>query len=170
MGPGPAARTSGALRNERLTPDVRFSPCAMPLPGPSESSGTISWRGFTTGIPAGRGSGGRGALPASEPRTAGGWEAPRRGAGPTPHAPVVTSLDLSSSSPTSSSSTLRPGKKKPIMRWKNWCVSWMVSGTTLTWRAERGGHRVSLPAGQDPRRPGPGPRALHPPGSPRSAP
>lgn len=37
--------------------------------------------------------------------------------------PVVTSLDLSSSSPTSSSSTLRPGKKKPIILWKNWWVS-----------------------------------------------
>lgn len=46
--------------------------------------------------------------------------------------PVVTSLDLSSSSPTSSSSTLRPGKKKPIILWKNWCVSWMVRGTTFT--------------------------------------
>lgn len=46
--------------------------------------------------------------------------------------PVVTSLDLSSSSPTSSSSTLRPGKKKPIILWKNWWVSWMVRGTTFT--------------------------------------
>lgn len=51
--------------------------------------------------------------------------------------PVVTSLDLSSSSPTSSSSMLRPGKKKPIILWKNWWVSWIVSGTTFTCR-ERG--------------------------------
>lgn len=54
------------------------------------------------------------------------------GAPPLKFSPVVTSLDLSSSSPTSSSSTLRPGKKKPIILWKNWCVSWMVRGTTFT--------------------------------------
>uniref|UniRef100_A0A8D0C555 Uncharacterized protein n=1 Tax=Salvator merianae TaxID=96440 RepID=A0A8D0C555_SALMN len=43
--------TSGVLRKERLTPDVRFRPWPMPFPGPRESSETISCRGFTTGIP-----------------------------------------------------------------------------------------------------------------------
>jgi len=51
--------------------------------------------------------------------------------------PVVTSLNLSSSSVTSSSSTLRPGKKKPIILLKNWYMSWMVRGTTFTCRVSR---------------------------------
>lgn len=45
--------TSGALRNDLLTPELRFKPCATPFPGPSgaASSVGISCRGFTTGIP-----------------------------------------------------------------------------------------------------------------------
>lgn len=50
------------------------------------------------------------------------------------HKPVVTSLNLSSSSPTSSSSTFLPGKKNPIILLKNWYISWMVSGTTFTYK------------------------------------
>ncbi len=50
------------------------------------------------------------------------------------HKPVVTNLNLSSSSPTSSSSTFRPGKKNPIILLKNWYMSWMVSGTTFTYK------------------------------------
>lgn len=46
--------------------------------------------------------------------------------------PVVTNLNLSSSSVTSSSSTFLPGKKNPIILLKNWYISWMVRGTTLT--------------------------------------
>lgn len=48
--------------------------------------------------------------------------------------PVVTNLNLSSSSATSSSSTFLPGKKNPIILLKNWYISWMVRGTTFTWR------------------------------------
>uniref|UniRef100_A0A2K5RRP3 Uncharacterized protein n=1 Tax=Cebus imitator TaxID=2715852 RepID=A0A2K5RRP3_CEBIM len=45
--------TSGDLRNDLLTPELRVKPCATPFPGPSgtASSAAISCRGFTTGIP-----------------------------------------------------------------------------------------------------------------------
>lgn len=45
--------TSGNLRNDLLTPELRVKPWATPFPGPSgtESSVAISCRGFTTGIP-----------------------------------------------------------------------------------------------------------------------
>uniref|UniRef100_A0A2K6FXT8 Uncharacterized protein n=1 Tax=Propithecus coquereli TaxID=379532 RepID=A0A2K6FXT8_PROCO len=42
--------TSGDLRNDLLTPELRVKPCATPFPGPSGtvSSVAISCRGFTT--------------------------------------------------------------------------------------------------------------------------
>uniref|UniRef100_A0A2K5EHR9 Uncharacterized protein n=1 Tax=Aotus nancymaae TaxID=37293 RepID=A0A2K5EHR9_AOTNA len=42
--------TSGDLRNDLLTPELRVKPCATPFPGPSgtASSVAISCRGFTT--------------------------------------------------------------------------------------------------------------------------
>uniref|UniRef100_A0A8C8W338 Uncharacterized protein n=1 Tax=Peromyscus maniculatus bairdii TaxID=230844 RepID=A0A8C8W338_PERMB len=50
---GDLCHTSGNLRNDLLTPELRVKPCATPFPGPSgtESSVAISCRGFTTGIP-----------------------------------------------------------------------------------------------------------------------
>uniref|UniRef100_A0A2R8ZCX9 Uncharacterized protein n=1 Tax=Pan paniscus TaxID=9597 RepID=A0A2R8ZCX9_PANPA len=47
--------TSGDLRNDLLTPELRVKPCATPFPGPSgtASSVAISCRGFTTAsVPA----------------------------------------------------------------------------------------------------------------------
>ncbi|KAL4835382.1 hypothetical protein H8958_020116 [Nasalis larvatus] len=44
--------TSGDLRNDLLTPELRVKPCATPFPGPSgtASSVAISCRGFTTAV------------------------------------------------------------------------------------------------------------------------
>uniref|UniRef100_A0A8B9UH69 Uncharacterized protein n=1 Tax=Anas zonorhyncha TaxID=75864 RepID=A0A8B9UH69_9AVES len=74
---GGAAGTSGAFRNDLLTPDVRFR----------ASSATISCRGFTTGIPATKGLLSWGATTTPIPRCSGGTGVPGRRVTMHSHAP-----------------------------------------------------------------------------------